>query len=852
MSVIIVGTSLFEDWPSASDSVFDIRAKSTKSWISAESVIINAGASHVVGTGTITALRPTLPNITLPATSAGLDDQTARWTVTLHRTGSKNVVATVLDGFPLPVSFEPSTTWGAIKINKQGKQPLRDTSVYTKIEVNNLLALMAGNLNRAGLASLGRIETSVAPADPLHPIAVGDNDPRIVLSGTSLQPVDAFGAGETPQGVRWTYVNPNASADSTDLVGLHTVSHFDSSLADPLFAIQTPHFDELYAWKGQNQYGGLTSAKQSFMNFDFRQICPAAGQSFIQANYMQKYGMGDAFISSDRLGLWGGANVPGDEGQSYRTMHLTHGENIVTATISSIPTPATINTTLTQNVVKSKTAQTVTVASTVGVSVGKWVTIDRGIVFVDQNTEAVKVTAVGAGTITGIFRANHNSGATVTPATVLVLSSGYQFGELRPIINRSATPVSAGTATVATLESLVVTGTGTNFTNGMVGGDATLPGYLTFLVDDFEGSTPTGGNYYHSNGTQLKVYHPISSVSSTTALNIVRRNEANTVGYRGNAVGVASNYEIWPGARMLTFDYSANPTNWSNTIVLETNTFVWAVGNTVECAFSNSPVWTGELMRMTPIVAGGAYLGGYTLENFGSCTIQSAFSANAHPSFLWPGNPAGLPSYGIGLSLYSTYTGIRLEYCKTQAMIIGVGAGISGDINWSNASGARIGYDNTEHLYINFRNNLAPDPAQQTLGILYALAGAGTLPNLRFTGNMELFNSNTGEAPFLRFKDQSGAITCQPAYPLGTAAITVPALTGTIALTDAANASYIQAAAFKVAGTQVMGARRTGWTAATGTAARTTFDTATITLEELAKRVKALLDDGIALGFIGT
>lgn len=33
------------------------------------------------------------------------------------------------------------------------------------------------------------------------------------------------------------------------------------------------------------------------------------------------------------------------------------------------------------------------------------------------------------------------------------------------------------------------------------------------------------------------------------------------------------------------------------------------------------------------------------------------------------------------------------------------------------------------------------------------------------------------------------------------------------------------------------------WTAATGTAARTTFDTATVTLEELAKRVKALTDD---------
>ncbi len=51
---------------------------------------------------------------------------------------------------------------------------------------------------------------------------------------------------------------------------------------------------------------------------------------------------------------------------------------------------------------------------------------------------------------------------------------------------------------------------------------------------------------------------------------------------------------------------------------------------------------------------------------------------------------------------------------------------------------------------------------------------------------------------------------------------------------------------------QVVGARRTGWTAATGTATRTTYDTATVTTAQLAERVKALLDDLIAHGLIGT
>jgi hypothetical protein len=51
---------------------------------------------------------------------------------------------------------------------------------------------------------------------------------------------------------------------------------------------------------------------------------------------------------------------------------------------------------------------------------------------------------------------------------------------------------------------------------------------------------------------------------------------------------------------------------------------------------------------------------------------------------------------------------------------------------------------------------------------------------------------------------------------------------------------------------QVVGPRRTGWTAATGTAQRGTFATDTVTLINLARAVKALEDDLIAHGMIGT
>lgn len=60
---------------------------------------------------------------------------------------------------------------------------------------------------------------------------------------------------------------------------------------------------------------------------------------------------------------------------------------------------------------------------------------------------------------------------------------------------------------------------------------------------------------------------------------------------------------------------------------------------------------------------------------------------------------------------------------------------------------------------------------------------------------------------------------------------------------------------YKVNNVAVVGTRKTGWTVATGTATRTSFDTSTVTLSALAERVKALIDDlhGTAgHGLIGT
>ena len=68
------------------------------------------------------------------------------------------------------------------------------------------------------------------------------------------------------------------------------------------------------------------------------------------------------------------------------------------------------------------------------------------------------------------------------------------------------------------------------------------------------------------------------------------------------------------------------------------------------------------------------------------------------------------------------------------------------------------------------------------------------------------------------------------------------------------NAGWLKAATgygVKVNGVAVLSSRRTGWTAATGTATRTSFATGSVTLPNLAAAVKALIDDLVAHGLIG-
>ena len=66
------------------------------------------------------------------------------------------------------------------------------------------------------------------------------------------------------------------------------------------------------------------------------------------------------------------------------------------------------------------------------------------------------------------------------------------------------------------------------------------------------------------------------------------------------------------------------------------------------------------------------------------------------------------------------------------------------------------------------------------------------------------------------------------------------------------NGVVATAGSYRVGANQVVGSRSTGWSAATGTATRTTFATGSVTTAQLAERLKALIDDLITHGLIGT
>src|SRR5215813_10245042 len=348
-----------------------------------------------------------------------------------------------------------------------------------------------------------------------------------------------------------TAFNPKGIANNnTDRYSTAWSCGTDATRSFPGFSNESCVKIALQASNGHELFGGGTNAKTTFLPLSVSAIYNAAGQRFAVANTVTCYGEGDCFVAGDNSVTFAGADINGDEGQGWWANSKLHQQGFLVQTTISTVTRTTCNTTLTQSVTASTAAQTVTVASTTGCNVNDWVVLGQAVATASPNITAMKLTAVGVGSITGLFQGNYSNGATVTPALVLTAPSTFQSGQLRAMVNLSGSSYSTGTVTAPTSPGVsgALTGTGTTWTNNMVGGSSTNIGCISM-----DGATYTGTPFDGTGANSpLRSWYQITAVSSTTSIFIFSTSTAVDSAY--NAVGIPGNFIFRPCRRPLWFN----------------------------------------------------------------------------------------------------------------------------------------------------------------------------------------------------------------------------------------------------------------------------------------------------------
>jgi hypothetical protein len=729
----------------------------------------------------------TCDTFTLASTVDAQEGALAKYTAKLYRNGAPLLLYN--KPFALPASLGASVTWEQIwRYNNTVPNRGLDNEYYTKNQVN---ALYTGSIfaNPATVTSRGVGKSSMNVADPVF---VEITDPRLAdaaAGGTNTQvqfnDSGSFGgdaeftynkttdtlslknssrstagsdAGQSfaetinGEGVSWTAVEPNAGNNNSDRVGFRLTRSTDATRSTPNFSNETNLELTSTVTRGQNDNDG--AGKRTFFELYMQQTAYGWGQRFLQGGVLGCYGMGDCFAQGGpHVQYLGGLNASGDEGVGLETSDISEIGSVYRTAVSAVSV-GSASTTLTQSVTRSETAQVVTVASTSGVSAGDWLVIDRGAWMVsDGRIEAVLVTAVGSGTITAVFQHSHDSGATVSGATILTVASASGSGQGRSVVNLSGSSYTTGTAYAVTGNNSA-TGVGTSFTNSMVGGDATLPGYISFASDD-ETNAP------FSVGTPLSAWYPLSQVISTTSLGMPVKSQAGNTGYLGTQTSAGA-YAIRPGARILAYK-GATPSSISNQLVLETNTFVWSVGDTVEFTHSSQYDVQGTRVRLVSYMKGGVYRQGYLINNDGRRTWNTGYELQATGAGFGtsaPGWNYGFYNNGyVGTALYTGRTTsdsivIASQNTGEKAAIRFVNGGrIISSIDGSTECGTML----TGALCINFRGSTDTSSENNLMKLVTGPTGA--INTLRTGSHLQLIDPTNNLAPRIMLTKGSATLS---------------------------------------------------------------------------------------------
>jgi len=362
------------------------------------------------------------------------------------------------------------------------------------------------------------------------------------------------------------------------------------------------------------------SDKKSISGLNLYWNFPAGGQKFGIANNVSCAGSGDCFTQSNGVYYSGYSTAPGDEGVSGNSNQIIQTSDLIQPIITTKTVSSCAATSLNQAVTKNADAgtppQTVAVLpSATGCAAGDWITIGYGAIGspAAYNEEIVQLTGAGSGTITAVFQSDHASGAPVGPATVLAYASMVAGGANGPATDKVWVDIDAAastvTGTITGISGGTVTGSGTSWSNTMVGGTANSVGCMSFPVD-----TVTVAPFYNST-RRLVSWYPIQSVTDGTHLVLQ--------GYTGVAAA-GNKFVIKPCAVQHETALSYGTTSETVTgVVLAYNTFAWTVGHQIEATISPfSSVNHGELVAMWQTGPGSNLGSQYVGVNIGYQPVQ--------------------------------------------------------------------------------------------------------------------------------------------------------------------------------------------------------------------------------------
>lgn len=600
----------------------------------------------------------------------------------------------------------------------------------------------------------------------------------------------------TQTGITLNVTNPNAANNTGD------ASAFNSTCNYTLDSITTPNFSDMNCWQmffnpsmGQGNYGPNPNyeAKKTFVGFLMQNSYAGSGQKFGTSEQITCLSMSDCGADQKTI-TYAGGPIVGDENQGYTTQsYLTQPGNLTTTSVtSSSPTRTPCNTYITQAIVRSNTAQAFTVNSTTGCSVNDWVVLAQEPPTRGQSEQAMQITAVGTGTISGIVKNSYqvpsdtnvstaasnttitlstsnsnilpgnlaiggsipagtyvssingtsvtltqaptstatgvtvNFYVTVTPATVITVNSTGGFGQDRFLVDTSTTQ----TGNVATVSGGGFTSAATDFSYGMVGGSFPLAGCINLSADTYSGgySGPGGGGF---SGTPLNSWYAINSVTSTSQLGILTSSVAGDSSYHGNGsistqgtTNGTTTVNLTGGLWWQTFNgeyvtgsdipagttivsgggtqtlvlsnaatssttnenltiqggpYTVSPCArvlyWTgSTVVLETNSFAWTLGHSLELAIVSYPDSEGFQYSMAQYTTGGAdhdYTGSsgrafIHLMNRGAREIPNGIMLH---NLMQTGSNADKVAFGTGIAMPQVYYGMTIGEAQSGQAI---------------------------------------------------------------------------------------------------------------------------------------------------------------------------------------